>query len=139
MAAGVISPRFFLIKVLIMLIIILPDSHCRVVCGENIRMQFITRPVFFKKVLPPLSDTEREATKPVMWEGKGVIPGGNLTGIPFVRYLAKPTLTAEEKDFIDNQVMTALTMIDDFDIVHNRKDLPPELWEYFKKERLGLF
>ncbi len=32
---------------------------------KSLRMQFITQPVFhfFKKVLPPLSDTEREANQ----------------------------------------------------------------------------
>ena len=101
----------------------------------SVRMQFITRPVFkfFKKVLPPLSDTEREAMEAgdVWWEGelfRGKPNWNTLHGY------GKPTLSAEEKDFIDNQVMTALTMIDDFDIVNNRRDLPPELWDYFKKE-----
>jgi len=102
---------------------------------KNIRMQFITRPVFsfFKKVLPPLSDTEREAMEAgdVWWEGELFRGNPNWN---ILHSYGKPTLSAEEKDFIDNQVMTALTMIDDFDIVHNRKDLPPELWEYFKKE-----
>ncbi|GGP76652.1 acyl-CoA dehydrogenase [Shewanella ulleungensis] len=102
---------------------------------RNIRMQFITRPVFsfFKKVLPPLSSTEKEAMEAgdVWWEGelfRGK-PNWNM-----LHGFGKPTLTAEEQDFIDNQVQTALTMIDDFDIVHNRKDLPPELWQYFKDE-----
>ena len=102
---------------------------------KSLRMQFITQPVFhfFKKVLPPLSDTEREAMEAgdVWWEGE--LFRGNPNWNTLHSY-GKPTLTAEEKDFIDNQVMTALTMIDDFDIVHNRKDLPPELWDYFKKE-----
>lgn len=102
---------------------------------KSLRMQFITQPVFqfFKKVLPPLSDTEREAMEAgdVWWEGE--LFRGNPNWNMLHSY-GKPTLTAEEKDFIDNQVMTALTMIDDFDIVHNRKDLPPELWDYFKKE-----
>ncbi|MDD8058318.1 MULTISPECIES: acyl-CoA dehydrogenase [Shewanella] len=102
---------------------------------RNIRMQFITRPVFtfFRKVLPPLSTTEKEAMEAgdVWWEGelfRGKPNWNTLHGY------GKPTLTAEEQDFIDNQVQTALTMIDDFDIVHNRKDLPPELWQYFKEQ-----
>ena len=41
---------------------------------KRLRMQFITQPVFhfFKKVLPPLSDTEREAMEAgdVWWEGE---------------------------------------------------------------------
>ncbi|WP_282168020.1 acyl-CoA dehydrogenase [Shewanella japonica] len=102
---------------------------------RNLRMRFITRPVFsfFKKVLPPLSSTEKEAMEAgdVWWEGelfRGK-PDWNM-----LHNYGKPQLSADEQDFIDNQVMTALTMIDDHDIVNNRKDLPPELWDYFKKE-----
>lgn len=102
---------------------------------RNIRMQVITRPAFsfFKKVLPPLSSTEKEAMEAgdVWWEGelfRGKPDWNKLHGY------AKPTLTADEQSFLDNQVQTALTMIDDYDIVHNRKDLPPELWQYFKEE-----
>ncbi|QFU22671.1 acyl-CoA dehydrogenase [Shewanella eurypsychrophilus] len=102
---------------------------------KNIRMQFITRPVFsfFKKVLPPLSDTEKEAMEAgdVWWEGELFRGKPNWETL---HSYGKPKLTAEEQDFLDNQVMTALTMIDDYDIVHNRKDLPPELWQYFKDE-----
>jgi len=80
-----------------------------------------------------LSSTEKEAMEAgdVWWEGelfRGKPNWNTLHGY------GKPTLTFEEKDFIDNQVQTALTMIDDFDIVHNRKDLPPELWQYFKEQ-----
>ncbi|MCL1048960.1 acyl-CoA dehydrogenase [Shewanella abyssi] len=102
---------------------------------KSIRMQLVTRPVFrfFKKVLPPLSDTEKEAMEAgdVWWEGE------LFKGKPNWQTLhsyGKPTLTSEEQDFIGNQVETALAMIDDYDIVTNRKDLPPELWQYFKKE-----
>ncbi|MCL1065584.1 acyl-CoA dehydrogenase [Shewanella olleyana] len=102
---------------------------------RNLRMRFITRPVFsfFKKVLPPLSSTEKEAMEAgdVWWEGE--LFRGNPNWNTLHNY-GKSTLSAEEQDFINNQVMTALTMIDDYDIVHNRKDLPPELWDYFKKE-----
>ncbi|QYJ87781.1 acyl-CoA dehydrogenase [Shewanella mesophila] len=102
---------------------------------KNIRMQFITRPVFsfFKKVLPPLSNTEKEAMEAgdVWWEGELFRGKPNWDTL---HSYGKPRLTEEEKSFIDNQVMTALTMIDDFDIVQHRKDLPPELWDYFKRE-----
>ncbi|NKF52593.1 acyl-CoA dehydrogenase [Shewanella sp. WXL01] len=102
---------------------------------RDLRIKFITRPVFsfFKKVLPPLSSTEKEAMEAgdVWWEGE------LFRGKPDWNKLhdyGKPGLTPEEQAFLDNQVQTALAMIDDFDIVHNRKDLPPELWDYFKKE-----
>ncbi|MCL1144621.1 acyl-CoA dehydrogenase [Shewanella marinintestina] len=117
------------------LLILLLAAIVVVFSVKNIRMQLITRPVFsfFKQVLPPLSSTEKEAMEAgdVWWEGE------LFKGKPNWQVLhsyGKPTLTSEEQDFIDNQVMTALTMIDDYDIVNNRKDLPPELWDYFKKE-----
>ncbi|MCG9736729.1 acyl-CoA dehydrogenase [Shewanella insulae] len=102
---------------------------------KNIRMQCITRPVFsfFKRVLPPLSDTEKEAMEAgdVWWEAELFRGKPNWDTL---HSYGRPQLTEEEKAFIDEQVMTALTMIDDFNIVQERKDLPPELWDYFKKE-----
>ncbi|MCG9696597.1 acyl-CoA dehydrogenase [Shewanella sp. Isolate11] len=102
---------------------------------KNIRMQFITRPIFsfFKKVLPPLSSTEKEAMEAgdVWWEGELFRGKPNWETL---HSYGKSRLNEEEKAFIDNQVMTALKMIDDYDIVHQRKDLPPELWKYFKDE-----
>ncbi|WP_298775863.1 acyl-CoA dehydrogenase [uncultured Shewanella sp.] len=102
---------------------------------KSTRMALLTKPAFsfFKKVLPPLSNTEKEAMEAgdVWWEGElfqGKPDWNTLHGY------GKPSLTSEEQAFIDNQVTTALGMIDDHDIVQNRKDLPPELWDYFKKE-----
>ncbi|MGS0728339.1 acyl-CoA dehydrogenase family protein, partial [Shewanella sp. 0m-11] len=117
------------------LLILLIGAIVVVFSVKNIRIQLVTRPVFsfFKKVLPPLSNTEKEAMEAgdVWWEGE------LFKGKPNWQVLhsyGKPTLSSEEQDFIDNQVMTALTMIDDYNIVNERKDLPPELWDYFKKE-----
>ncbi|ACJ29129.1 Acyl-CoA dehydrogenase [Shewanella piezotolerans WP3] len=119
----------------ITLLILLIIAVVVIFAVKNIRMQLITRPVFsfFKKVLPPLSDTEKEAMEAgdVWWEGE------LFKGKPNWQMLhsyGKPALTSDEQDFINNQVQTALSMIDDYDIVSNRKDLPPELWEFFKKE-----
>ncbi|MCE9678535.1 acyl-CoA dehydrogenase [Shewanella sp. AS1] len=102
---------------------------------KSIRQQLITRPIFFffKKVLPQLSSTEKEAMEAgdVWWEAELFRGKPNWDTL---HSYGKPRLTEEERSFIDNQVVTALTMIDDHDIVNNRKDLPPELWDYFKKE-----
>jgi alkylation response protein AidB-like acyl-CoA dehydrogenase len=102
---------------------------------RDVRMQFVTKPVlaFFRKVLPPLSDTERQAMEAgdVWWEAELFRGKPNWDKL---HDYGKPTLSSEEKAFIDNQVMTALTMIDDYDIVNQRRDLPPELWDYFKRE-----
>ncbi len=102
---------------------------------RNLRMKLVTRPAFsfFKKVLPPLSDTEKEAMEAgdVWWEGE--LFRGKPDWNTLHNY-GRPQLNSEEKDFIDVQVKTAIGMMDDYDIVNKRRDLPPELWAYFKKE-----
>lgn len=99
----------------------------------DIRRNLITKPVFaiFKKILPPLSDTEREAMEAgdVWWDGelfKGKPDWQKLHAIP------KPQLSADEQAFLDNEVETLLKMLDDYKIVQEQRDLPPEVWNYIK-------
>jgi acyl-CoA dehydrogenase len=101
----------------------------------EIRRNLITKPVFqiFKKILPPMSSTEREAMEAgsIWWEGelfRGKPDWNTLHGY------AKPALSDEEQAFMDNQVETLLAMLDDFKIVHEQKDLPKEVWDYLRKE-----
>ncbi|MCF7518299.1 acyl-CoA dehydrogenase [Pseudoalteromonas sp. L21] len=102
---------------------------------KDIRINLITRPTFsmFKKVLPPLSQTEREAMEAgdVWWDGE--LFSGNpdwqkLHSFP------KPELSDKERAFMSKQVETLLAMLDDYQIVQKDKDLPNEVWEYLKKE-----
>ncbi len=99
----------------------------------DIRRNLITKPIFaiFKKILPPLSDTEREAMEAgdVWWDGelfKGKPDWQKLHQIP------KPQLSAEEQSFLDNEVETLLKMLDDYKIVQEQRDLPVEVWNYIK-------
>ncbi|GAB3033147.1 acyl-CoA dehydrogenase [Bowmanella dokdonensis] len=101
----------------------------------DIRRNLITKPVFeiFKKILPPMSSTEREAMEAgsIWWEGelfRGKPQWNTLHGY------AKPALSEEEQAFLDNQVVTLLKMLDDHKIVHEDKDLPKEVWQYLRKE-----
>ncbi|MFC4656339.1 MULTISPECIES: acyl-CoA dehydrogenase [Rheinheimera] len=99
----------------------------------DIRRNLITKPIFavFKKILPPLSDTEREAMEAgdVWWDGelfKGKPDWNKLHAIP------KAELSAEEQAFMDNEVETLLKMLDDYKIVQEQRDLPAEVWSYIK-------
>ncbi|MEH8018668.1 acyl-CoA dehydrogenase [Rheinheimera muenzenbergensis] len=101
----------------------------------DIRRNLITKPVFtvFKKILPPLSDTEREAMEAgdVWWDGelfKGKPDWQKLHSFP------KAELNAEEQAFMDNQVETLLKMLDDYKIVQEQRDLPNEVWDFVKRE-----
>jgi len=87
----------------------------------------------FKRMLPPMSTTEREALEAgtVWWDGE------LFTGGPDWKKLLSakaPALSAEEQAFIDGPCEELCRMIDDFDITHRRADLPPEVWDFIKKK-----
>lgn len=99
------------------------------------RRKVITRRIlsFYRKVMPTMSRTEREALAAgtVGWEGdlfRGNPNWNKLLNLP------KPSLSAEEKAFINGPVEKLCSMIDDWDITHTRADLPPEMWQFIKDE-----
>src|SRR5690554_8102851 len=104
-----------LLVVVVVLLFAVPD----------IRRSIITRPAFafFKRVLPPLSATEREAMEAgdTWWDGD--LFSGRPDWHKFHQIKA-PEFTAEEQSFIANQLETLLAMLDDFKIVHQDMDLP---------------
>ncbi|MGV8943554.1 acyl-CoA dehydrogenase [Thermomonas sp.] len=102
----------------------------------QIRKPYITTPLlgFYTKILPPLSDTERTALE----AGTVGFEGELFSGKPDWKQLLdlpKPELTAEEQAFLDGPCETLCQMTDDWDITHVRADLPPELWDYIKRNK----
>jgi acyl-CoA dehydrogenase len=100
-----------------------------------LRVRFLTRPFLrtYKRLLPPMSSTEREALEAgtVWWDGE------LFTGSPDWRKLldaAPPQLSAEEKAFLDGPCDELCRMVDEWDITHRRADLPPEVWDFLKKK-----
>ncbi|KAF1717227.1 acyl-CoA dehydrogenase [Pseudoxanthomonas wuyuanensis] len=101
-----------------------------------IRKPLITSPLlkFFRKVLPPLSQTERIALE----TGSVGFEGELFTGDPDWNKLLnypKPQLTAEEQAFLDGPVEELCRMTNDWEITHVHADLPPELWDFIKKNK----
>jgi acyl-CoA dehydrogenase len=92
----------------------------------------------FRKVMPPMSDTEREAIEAgtVGWDAQ------LFSGRPdWQRLLAQPApaLTAEEQRFLDHEVETLCAMVSDWETTNVYKDLPPHVWQYIKdKGFLGM-
>ena len=85
----------------------------------------------FRKIMPAMSDTEREAIEAgtVWWDAH------LFSGKPDWRELlasSKPTLTQEERDFLDGPVEDLCGMIDDWRITAELRDLPPEVWQFMK-------
>ncbi|WP_018228118.1 acyl-CoA dehydrogenase [Methyloversatilis universalis] len=105
-----------------------------------LRRALVSKPLLaiYRRILPPMSDTERIALEAgtVWWEGelfRGHPDWKTLHAYP------EPTLTAEEQAFVDNEVDELCWLSDDWRISHELMDLPPEAWQYIKdKGFLGL-
>ncbi|AUZ03964.2 acyl-CoA dehydrogenase [Vitreoscilla sp. C1] len=87
----------------------------------------------FKKVTPPMSETEQEAINAgtVWWDGE------LFSGKPDYQKLLNypnPQLTAEEQAFIDGPVEVLCNMLNDWQINHELKDLPQEAWDFIKEQ-----
>ncbi len=102
----------------------------------QIRKPFITAPLltFYTKLLPPLSDTERTALEAGTVGFEGQLFSGKPDWDQLLK-LPKPQLTAEEQAFLDGPTEELCRMTDDWDITHVRADLPPELWDYIKRNK----
>lgn len=86
----------------------------------------------YRKMMPKMSRTEKEAIDAgtVSWEGQ------LFRGAPCWKDLLKlpsSQLTAEEQAFLDGPVEKLCSMINDWDITHNRTDMPPEMWQFIKE------
>ena len=85
----------------------------------------------FRKVLPPMSQTERDAIEAgtVWWDGD------LFSGRPNWRRLLDtpyPKLTAEEQHFLDHDVDELCSMVTDWETTHVYRDLPPAVWQFIK-------
>ncbi|CAH7148248.1 acyl-CoA dehydrogenase [Vibrio chagasii] len=88
----------------------------------------------FKKVLPAMSQTEKEALEAgtVWWEAelfKGKPEWEKLQNI------ADPKLSEAEQAFLDGPVNTVCEMVNDYQVTHELADLPPEVWQYLKDHK----
>jgi acyl-CoA dehydrogenase len=100
-----------------------------------LRKALITRPFMraYLRLLPRMSQTEREALEAgtVWWDGE------LFTGAPkWEKLLAAkpPVLSAAETAFLDGPCEQLCRMLDDWNITHERGDLPPQVWEFLKTQ-----
>jgi acyl-CoA dehydrogenase len=87
----------------------------------------------YKRMLPPMSTTEREALEAgtVWWDGELFTGGPDWSKLLSAKV---PTLSPEEQAFIDGPCEELCRMINDWDITHRRADLPPEVFDFIKKK-----
>ncbi len=100
-----------------------------------IRRAVLAKPLLalFRKILPPMSSTEKEALAAgtVWWDGdlfSGKPDWKKLHAYP------KPTLSAEEQAFLDGPVEQLCTLVNEWEITHELHDLPPQAWQYIKDQ-----
>lgn len=105
-----------------------------------LRFNLITQPAYktLANSMPSISTTEQEALEAgTSWWEKELFMGAPDWS-QFEKY-PYPTLSAEEQSFIDNEVELLCNMLDEWEIHHHLKDLPPEVWQFIKdKGFLGL-
>lgn len=105
-----------------------------------LRFNLITQPAYktLANSMPSISTTEQEALEAgTSWWEKELFMGAPDWS-QFEKY-PYPTLSAEEQSFIDNEVELLCSMLDEWEIHHHLKDLPPEVWQFIKEKGfLGL-
>lgn len=103
---------------------------------STLRIRYVTGPLirFLQKRMPIISETEKIAIEAgdVWWEKElfcGRPRWKKLLAMP------APSLTLEEKIFLDQQVEILCGMLNDWEITHELKDLPANVWHYLKQEK----
>ena len=121
-----ISTPLWLLATALVLVLGVPRLRRRYVTARLLKQ--------FRKVMPPMSDTEREALEAgtVWWDAElfsGQPDWEKLLNLPHTH------LSEREQAFLDGPVETLCRMLDDWRITHEDQDLPPEVWDYMRKER----
>jgi acyl-CoA dehydrogenase len=100
-----------------------------------LRIRMLTRPFMkkYRKLLPAMSSTEREALDAgtVWWDGELFTGGPNWQKLMSAK---PPVLTPAEQSFLDGPCETLCAMLDDWDITHRRADMPIAVWDFIKSQ-----
>ncbi|KZN30474.1 hypothetical protein N480_05835 [Pseudoalteromonas luteoviolacea S2607] len=101
---------------------------------KEIRVKWISEPLFnyFKRALPELSDTEKEAMKAgdTWWDAS------LFSGKPDWKmwlHSGKPRISDEEQAFVNNELKSLMAMLDESQITA-QGDLPESVWKYLKEQ-----
>ncbi len=105
-----------------------------------LRRRLISDPILaiYRRILPDMSQTEKEAIDAgtVWWDAdlfSGRPDWEKLLAMP------EPKLNSEEQAFVDGPCEELCGMVNDWEVTHERFDLPPRVWQYLKdKGFLGM-
>ncbi|GAK85375.1 butyryl-CoA dehydrogenase [Vibrio ponticus] len=107
-------------------VLLVPSIRQSLISGKALKV--------FRKVLPAMSQTEKEALDAgtVWWEAelfKGKPDWDKLHAIK------APKLSPEEQAFLNGPVEEVCAMVSDYQVTHELADLPPEVWQYLKDHK----
>lgn len=101
-----------------------------------LRRMLVTRPIFaaFKKVLPEMSATEREALEAgdTWWEAEMFRGRPDWSKLLDFKYTP---LTPEEQSFLDNECEALCKLCDDWKVEFEQKDLPEAVWNFIREKK----
>ncbi|MFS2002455.1 acyl-CoA dehydrogenase [Duganella sp. CT11-25] len=122
------------------ILIILLVGVVAVLAIPALRRSLVTPHIFalFKRILPAMSDTERDALEAgtTWWDAD--LFSGRPDWDKFLK-LPRPTLTAEEQSFLDNEVKHLCELVDDWEATQVWQGLPAPAWQYARdKGFLGM-
>ncbi|RUO21457.1 acyl-CoA dehydrogenase FadE [Aliidiomarina haloalkalitolerans] len=130
LAVGTLANIFSWVPWLIAAIILLPLNL------TFIRKGVIAKRILavFRKIMPEMSQTERDALEAgtVWWDGEifsGKPNWKKLHSIPAGK------LTAEEQAFLDGPCDEVCAMLDDWKATHELADMPEDVWQYLKDNK----
>jgi acyl-CoA dehydrogenase len=111
-----------------------------ILARQSWRRAMVTPKIFatFKRILPAMSATERDALEAgtTWWDAD------LFSGKPDWKKLLRvpaPHLTEEEQAFLHNEVEQLCAMVDDWHTTQTWQDLPPHAWQFIKdKGFLGM-
>jgi len=107
-----------------------------VVNVQSIRLKVLSTPLlsYVRAVLPPMSQTERDAIEAgtVWWEAELFRGNPNWS-----KLMATPaaSLSDTEKAFLEGPTNELCAMLDDWEITYKYNDLPPHIWDFIKKNK----
>ncbi len=102
----------------------------------ELRREKITKPLLdiYRKMLPSMSETEREALEAgsIWWDGElfsGMPDWDRLMSFP------APSLSEEEQAFINGPCEELCRMLDEWQINHELGDMPKPVWDFIIENR----
>ena len=122
------------------ILIALLAAVAAVLAMPALRRSLVTPHIFalFKRILPAMSDTERDALEAgtTWWDAD--LFSGRPDWNKFLK-LPRPALTTEEQSFLDNEVKTLCELVDDWEATQVWQGLPAPAWQYARdKGFLGM-